>query len=76
MTMGIFNGRRRVSFEIPREQYDVLMVLFEAADKENPNWDADEWFSSVIGDWLDEHWRGVVKGMSKKKRRRSQSGHK
>ncbi|GAB6178946.1 hypothetical protein JCM14036_02650 [Desulfotomaculum defluvii] len=61
-----------ITFEIPRDQYNALVGLFESAQEADPNFKKDEWFSDLIGDWLVNNWRGTVKKMVQHRQDREQ----
>jgi hypothetical protein len=59
--MGLLDGKRKVVFYIPKEQYDVLSLMFDAIQQQRPSFSPDDWFSKLIGQWLDKHWNEFIR---------------
>lgn len=72
--MGWFDGRKRMCFDVPAEQHDIINLIIEAAERENPKFNRDDFFSEILSYWIDNHWRDLIrkiayKGKARKKKR-------
>jgi len=64
--MGLFDGRRRLCFDVPKEQADIVNAIIRAAKNENPRFDPNDFFSDVLSFWIDNNWRDVIRKIAYK----------